>query len=40
VRREGVSIGTGDSEYFAKRVNAAKLPGHLMAVVAPLLAVM
>jgi len=40
VRREGVPIGTGEAEHFAKRVNAAKLPGHLMAEVAPLLVVM
>jgi len=40
VRREGVPIGTGAAEHFATRVNAAKLPGHLMAEVAPLLVVM
>lgn len=40
VRREGLPIGTGEAEHFAGRVQAAHLPGHLMAEVAPLLAVM
>lgn len=31
VRREGLPIGTGEAEHFARRVQAAHLPGHLQA---------